>query len=131
MIKAITRVMKTKSGRFKSVAYARIMMVIVACIVFLSGCATTPGEDHNTDPWETMNRKIYKFNQVADKYAIKPVSDTYIEYVHVSLRNRITNFFVNLSGINVFLNDFLQGKFKQGFFVNHIPYRVHVYFVTL
>jgi phospholipid-binding lipoprotein MlaA len=62
-----------------------------------------------------MNRKIFQFNRKVDKYAIKPVADAYVKVTHISIRNRITNFFVNLGGINVFLNDFLQGKFKQGF----------------
>ena len=110
----MTYLTKARPGRFSSVASTKLFVLIVTCIVFMSGCATTPGEEPNTDPWESMNRKIYRFNQVADEYAIKPVSDTYVKVVHVSLRNRITNFFVNLTGINVFLNDFLQGKFKQG-----------------
>jgi phospholipid-binding lipoprotein MlaA len=62
-----------------------------------------------------MNRRIYQFNEVLDKYALKPVADAYVKVTHISIRNRITNFFVNLGGVNVFLNDFLQGKIKQGF----------------
>ncbi len=90
-------------------------LIMVAVLILLNGCATVPKEEYNSDPWEGMNRKVYGFNKGLDKYVIKPVADTYVKVTHVSLRNRITNFFVNLNGINVFLNDFLQGKFKQGF----------------
>lgn len=110
----MTDLNKTRHSGIRVIASTKVLMVVATCLVFVSACASTPNEVPDIDPWQAMNRKIYRFNQVADKYAIKPVSDSYVKFVHVSLRNRITNFFVNLGGINVFLNDFLQGKFKQG-----------------
>ena len=44
-------------------------IVLTAVLVSVSGCATT-----NKDPLEGINRGIYKFNDVADRYAIKPVA---------------------------------------------------------
>jgi phospholipid-binding lipoprotein MlaA len=105
---------KAKLHKVRAIAQVRLWIVIITCIVFMSACASTPNGEPRGDPWEPMNRKIYRFNQIADEYAIKPVSDAYVKLVHVSLRNRITNFFINLGEVNVFLNDFFQAKFKQG-----------------
>ncbi|MCP4407243.1 MAG: VacJ family lipoprotein [Gammaproteobacteria bacterium] len=90
-------------------------LILAAVLILLNGCAAVPKDEYNSDPWEGVNRKVYKFNRVLDKHLVKPVADTYVKVTHVSLRRRITNFFTNLNGINVFLNDYLQGKFKQGF----------------
>lgn len=90
-------------------------LIMAAVLILLNGCATVPSDEYNSDPWEGMNRKVYKFNRVLDKYMVKPVADTYVKVTHVSLRNRFTSFFANLNEINVFLNDYLQGKFRQGF----------------
>lgn len=95
--------------------FSKAFLLLFLFSSLLGGCASAPKQVPNHDPWEGMNRKIYEFNRVLDKYAVKPVADTYVKVTHISIRNRITNFFTNLTGINVFLNDFLQGKFKQGF----------------
>ena len=42
--------------------------------VFVNGCTTTKG---NPDPFENVNRKIYKFNKTVDKYSTKPIAKTY------------------------------------------------------
>ena len=41
---------------------------MIAVLFGVSGCATT-----NKDPLEGINRGIYKFNDVADRYAMMPV----------------------------------------------------------
>lgn len=81
-----------------------------------AGCATTPTVDNgNDDPLEAANRPIYRFNDGLDHYVIKPVAETYAEYTPEPVREGVTNFFENLTYLNVILNDFLQGKVRQGF----------------
>lgn len=82
-----------------------------------SGCATTkaPEQEANPDPFEKANRKVYGFNTAVDKHVVKPISDTYVSVTPKAVQTGVSNFFTNLSNINVILNDLLQAKFKQGF----------------
>lgn len=90
------------------------MVILVAVIGLVLGCASTPREADNVDPWEGFNRKIYAFNDKLDDVVLKPVAETYEDITPQPVRNRVTDFFANLSYVNVILNDFLQGKVEQG-----------------
>lgn len=67
----------------------------------------------NPDPWEKFNRGVYRFNDVADRYALKPVAKGYKAVTPNLVRTGITNFFTNLRSPLVIMNDLLQGKVKQ------------------
>lgn len=67
----------------------------------------------NPDPWEGFNRAIYRFNDVADRYLLKPVAKGYKAVTPEVVRNGVTNFFSNLRSPIVIVNDVLQGKIKQ------------------
>jgi phospholipid-binding lipoprotein MlaA len=68
---------------------------------------------NNPDPWEKFNRAIFKFNDGADRYVLRPVAKGYRAITPNAVRTGITNFFVNLRSPIVVLNDVLQGKVKQ------------------
>ncbi|WP_028008247.1 MlaA family lipoprotein [Solimonas flava] len=88
----------------------RLAPVIVATM--LAGCAhNSPYEP--ADPLESVNRPIYAFNQTADKYVLRPVAKTYVDYVPSPVRTGVSNFFDNLFYPTVIVNDALQAKFKQ------------------
>ncbi len=96
-----------------------LMLVTVAT----TGCATTSqaGKDpdtaprvRNPDPFEPMNRGIFGFNQVLDRYALRPVARAYHEYTPHLVQIGVGNFFENLSLPTTILHQFLQGKPKQG-----------------
>jgi phospholipid-binding lipoprotein MlaA len=92
-----------------------IIAVLAAAVLLSSGCASTPKEGNNvSDPFEGVNRKIYKFNDALDRNIIKPVADTYVEVTPEPARKSISNFFDNLGFLDTVINDFFQGKFKQG-----------------
>jgi phospholipid-binding lipoprotein MlaA len=91
----------------------------------ITGCASTekrteisadiaPPQASQADPYEGFNRAMYKFNMRLDKYFFKPVSDGYKFITPDLVETGVSNFFNNLKGINVVLNDLLQGKFQQG-----------------
>ncbi|MGY6278264.1 MlaA family lipoprotein [Methylomonas sp. MgM2] len=91
----------------------------------VTGCAgtepATGGADFSSapevnpvDPYEGFNRSMYGFNVGLDKYLLKPVADGYRFITPGFMQTGVTNFFNNLKGINVVLNDLLQGKFEQG-----------------
>lgn len=85
-------------------------IILVAALCGLSGCATT-----NKDPLEGINRGIYKFNDVADRYAMKPVANAYKTVAPSPVRTGISNFFSNLGTLTTVVNDLLQLKFAQAF----------------
>lgn len=84
--------------------------LLIAVLLSVSGCATT-----NKDPLEGINRGIYKFNDVADRYAMKPVAKAYKSVAPTPVRSGISNFFSNLGTLTTIVNDLLQLKFAQAF----------------
>ena len=79
---------------------------------FLSGCASTPPTS-SKDPYESMNRSIFSFNESVDEHALKPAAKGYKFIVPDPLEIAIANFYSNLDDINVIFNDLLQLKFKN------------------
>jgi phospholipid-binding lipoprotein MlaA len=65
------------------------------------------------DPLESLNRKIFAFNDVADKYVLSPVARGYQAVTPDSLERGIGNMFSNLLEITTVINDVLQLKFGQ------------------
>jgi phospholipid-binding lipoprotein MlaA len=70
--------------------------------------------DDPRDPWEGVNRGVYKFNEKFDDYLARPVARTYVKVLHQEIRTRIGNFFGNLADPFIGVNNFLQGKFEDG-----------------
>lgn len=103
--------------------------ISLGCALFLSGAMTagcastepvvkttqTPVRFNPVDPYEGFNRSMYGFNMGVDKYLLKPISDGYRFVTPDFMQTGVTNFFNNLKGINVVINDLLQGKVEQGF----------------
>lgn len=96
-------------------------LLLLICVALFSGCATTRSHEKSTesfdpiDPYEKVNRKFYVFTDVVDRKIMEPISDFYIDYVPDRMQRSIGHFFDNLQYPNVILNDFLQGKVRQGF----------------
>ena len=84
-------------------------------LLFLAGCSTAPKTGSVYDPWEDFNRDVYRFNRELDRVIFKPVSDGYVKITPAPVRKSVGNFFTNMTGPDVVLNDLLQGKFAQGF----------------
>lgn len=94
-----------------------IALLLVSALL-LTGCATMHPNDPSVDPVdpnEKTNRTFYKFTDTLDRNILAPVADVYIKYVPNPMQRSIGNFYDNLAYPNVILNDFLQGKVRQGF----------------
>lgn len=86
------------------------LLILIGTISLAAGCATT----QNNDPLEGGNRVLFDVTETLDKHLLKPIAESYVDITPVPVRTSVTNFFDNLSYLNVILNDFLQGKFHQG-----------------
>ena len=61
------------------------------------------------DPYESLNRKVMGFNDVADRWVLAPVARVY-HLLPLPIESRLHNAFVNLDGPVVIINQLLQGK---------------------
>ncbi len=109
---------KLLTHRFPDVgiSYKAGLRIAIAfiCIAGISGCTTSKGAERNVDPLEAINRPIYKFNSVTDKFILRPIAKGYDFVMPRLARVGVRNFLDNLRYPVVFVNGFLQGKFKQG-----------------
>ena len=89
----------------------RRMGLLWACCValVLQGCASVPNPDAR-DPWESMNRSVYNFNEVLDNVAIKPAAKAYVAVLPSPVRTGIHNFLGNLGDVWSMVNSALQLK---------------------
>ena len=88
-----------------------------SAFALLTGCATMQSADPevpDNDPFESVNRPIYRANDFIDRRIAKPVTEAYLSYTPQPVQNSVSNFFDNVVYPNVILNDFLQGKGTQG-----------------
>lgn len=115
-VKSMSHKISRVRGSKSFVLRVRLALVILLTShLFLAGCASTGGVNADLDPYENINRKVYGFNEAVDDYVAEPLTDIYRILTPPIFRTGVSNFFINLGNINVLLNDFLQGKFKQGF----------------
>ena len=104
----------------RKLKFSEITKVLSIFVIFqLSGCATTKVVENETqanvtDPYEGFNRTMHGFNDGLGSYIFKPIVDGYKWVTPDLLETGVSNVFLNLKGINVVLNDFLQGKLQQG-----------------
>jgi phospholipid-binding lipoprotein MlaA len=77
----------------------------------LNAIAQEPAAAPNPDPWEPFNRKIYAFNDVADRYFLKPVAKGYHWVTPQFLQDGVHNIFDNVGEVGNILNSALQAKF--------------------
>lgn len=87
-------------------------VAVVGLALTLGACATVESPDE-TDPFESANRTAYGFNDSLDRNFFKPVAKAYANVTPDPVRDSVTNFFNNVSYLNVLLNDILQGKIGQ------------------
>ncbi|SEA34484.1 MlaA family lipoprotein [Microbulbifer marinus] len=70
-------------------------------------------EPATRDPWEGYNRAMFRFNDTADRWVLKPVATSYRQITPIFLQYGISNFFDNMREVTNSLNSVLQGKWGQ------------------
>lgn len=65
------------------------------------------------DPFEKLNRKVFRINNYVDQHALLPVARVYQAVMPAPLNKGISNFFTNLAEPWTAVNQLLQGKPRQ------------------
>ena len=65
------------------------------------------------DPWESWNRKVFKFNDTLDRHIVIPVAKGYKWLLPDPAEKGVSNVFANLREVRTIVNDVLQAKLKQ------------------
>lgn len=97
--------------------FSRQVKVIIstfACVLLFSGCSTAPEKQYQ-DPFEDVNRKLYKFNEYFDEFLLIPATKGYKAVTPKPVEEGLRNAFSNLFYPQVFISYFLQGKPGKGF----------------
>ncbi len=90
---------------------AGLWLLLASLLAALSACASLPGEGlSRSDPWETANRRVFEFNEVVDKAAVKPAAQVYQTLVPRLIRSGVDNFFGNIADLWSSANLALQVK---------------------
>ncbi len=91
---------------FNSTHTLRRAGLTALCVAALAGC--TIAKPRTDDPYESFNRKMYAFNDAADKAVIRPVAATYRKLTPETARRLVSNFFANVKMPITIANDLLQ-----------------------
>ena len=93
------------------IRYALIRVLSILALIMVSA-GLSAKED--ADPWESMNRKTFAFNEFIDSCCLKPVAKGYRAVTPDFLEDGFSNFFGNATEVLTIVNDLAQGKFAQG-----------------
>jgi phospholipid-binding lipoprotein MlaA len=70
-------------------------------------------EDDNNDPFQGVNRAVFKLNKGVDTVLVKPAAKGYRFAVPKVARKGIHNALLNLKSPAIFANDLMQGEVKK------------------
>lgn len=92
-----------------------LRMLACALALLITGCASSGGRDEppNPDPFESFNRRVFAFNETADKYVLAPAARGYDRVTPDPLQRRVRNFFANVGQVVVIVNNVLQLKPRE------------------
>jgi phospholipid-binding lipoprotein MlaA len=87
-----------------------INRLIRTCVWASLAVAPMAASAADEDPWEGVNRAIFRFNDTVDTYALKPIAQGYEFITPQFLEDGIHNMFKNVGEVTNFANDVLQAK---------------------
>jgi len=87
----------------------RVTQAFVCASLLLAPVAATQAATEE-DPWEAVNRPIFRFNDTLDTYALKPLAKGYQAVTPQFLEDGIHNIFRNLGDVTNLANNLLQFK---------------------
>ncbi len=89
---------------------------ILLAALWLTACASLPAGSiaDPRDPFERYNRAMFTFNKTVDDKVLKPVATGYVNVIPSLIRTAIGNFFGNIGDVWTAVNNYLQGKPRDG-----------------
>ena len=94
----------------------KILALALVGAALLSGCASVPKDagQNPDDPWESLNRQTFAFNQGLDFILIRPLAKGYQFITPKPVREGVTRVFQNTMEPSNAVNNVLQGKVEEG-----------------
>ncbi len=89
----------------------RSIATLLACSLILTACVHKG--PNPVDPYEPINREIFKFNMAFDATMLKPPAKFYKAVVPSPLRRSINNAYNNILMLPTTASDLLQGELRQ------------------
>ncbi len=90
-------------------AQLKNFICLIPGFLLLTACSTVQHAPANPgDPFESLNRQSFQFNEDFDRVFFKPVAEVYQKIMPWPVRNGVSNFFSNLNEIPTVGNDLLQ-----------------------
>ncbi len=89
--------------------FALMALLLTACASLPSGSIADP-----RDPFERYNRAMFSFNKTVDDKVLTPVATGYVNVIPSMIRTAIGNFFGNIGDVWTAVNNYLQGKPREG-----------------
>ena len=98
-----------------------IIVILLSSIITLQACATYNSEFNSSqssvstlqDPLEKVNRVVFSFNIIFDKFILRPIAITYRTIIPGFVRDRITYSLNNLGMPITAVNNVLQGELRK------------------
>ncbi len=90
-----------------------VSTAILGLTLTLGACASLSG--HGPGPFHDINRANFALNEAVDRAVLRPAAHAYVAVVPHPIRIGIHNVFSNLTDPMVALNEFLEGRPRQGF----------------
>ena len=94
-------------GMFAASRLDRLSRMCACILLTALPLAASAAEE---DPWESINRPIFRFNDTLDTYALKPLAEGYQAVTPQFLEDGIHNVFSNIGEVSNLANNLLQGK---------------------
>ena len=94
----------------------RFAQCAIAAVVLVSmfGCATASSQASNPiDPFEPLNRSVFRFNEGVDRAVFRPVATAYRDTLPLMVRTGVGNFFGNLGDVWSLANNVMQLKLQN------------------
>lgn len=85
---------------------------VMGSLLLLNACATV-AEPNPNDPYERYNRSMFKFNEKADEYVMKPVARGYQKITPQVVQTGVSNFFDNLRDVVSLGSNVLRGDLSK------------------
>lgn len=103
--------MKLSQATTISLLAGLLTVPVISSVAAVENAYDFHEEEHrNPDPWEPVNRAVFRFNDTLDTYALRPVAKVYDRFVPEFLNDGVTNVFNNLGEPKNLINNLLQGK---------------------